>query len=124
MTEPTQAAGCLLWALALGAGLGVVYGFLRPLRPRLTHLADLLFVVVAFYAWLYLSFAICHGQIRLAGTLGLAAGCVAWESTVGRALRPVFFGFWRLLWVPVEKIVKIFHKNAKNYLHSGKNGLQ
>ena len=109
MTAPAQALRCLLWALALGAGLGVVYGFLRPMRPRLTHLADLLFVLAAFYAWLYLSFAICRGQIRLAGTFGLAAGCIAWESTLGRLLRPVFFGFWR----PIGKIVKIFRKNAK-----------
>lgn len=131
MTTPAQAAVCMAWALALGAGLGVVYGFLRPLRPRWTLLTDLVFVLAALYAWLFLGFAVCRGEIRLAGTGGLLAGCLAWELSLGRLLRPVFSGFWRvvggglrMIWLPFEKIMKFFRKNTKNYLHSGKNGLQ
>lgn len=96
MMAPSVAAARFGIGLLLGAGLGVVYGFLRPLRPKFTHLADLVFVVAMFWAWLYLSFAVCQGDIRLAITGALAIGCVAWEASVGRLLRPVFRGFWKI----------------------------
>ena len=39
---PVTAAYRMACALALGAALGLLYDFLRPLRPRHTVLADLL----------------------------------------------------------------------------------
>lgn len=127
MTEPVQAAGWFAQALLLGMGLGCLYGFLRPLRPRLTTLADLVFSAAAIWAWLVLSFGICGGDLRLSGTLALAAGGFCWELTAGRLLRPVFLGFWRLVgrvfgWItrPVQYFLKIFRKFIKNVLHKGK----
>ena len=70
-------------ACLLGVGLGILYGFLRPLRGRLTPLADLVFVVAAFWAWLQLCFGVCRGDIRLGCCMGLPAGIFCWELTVG-----------------------------------------
>ena len=127
MMTPAVAATRFGIGLLLGAGLGVVYGFLRPLRLKWTHLADLMFVIVLFWAWLYLSFAVCRGDIRLAITAALGIGCVAWEATAGRLLRPVFLWFWRIIGGifrfftrPVEKLLKNFRKNAKKLLANGK----
>ena len=124
---PSASAACFGAAVLLGAGLGLLYGFLRPLRPRLTHLADLLFVIAAFYSWIYLAFAICGGDIRLAYTAGLLVGGFAWEMTVGKWLRPLFFGFWRCVSKffrfftrPVEKISKKFIKSVKKLLANEK----
>ena len=114
MTAPEAAAGFFLLAFGLGCGLGLLYGFLRPLRPKWTNLSDFLFLLGAFWAWLYHSFGICGGDIRPAYALGLGLGCVAFDCSVGRIIMPAFSGFWHLaarmlhfLWYPVEKISKI-----------------
>ena len=52
-------------ACLLGVGLGVLYGFLRPLRPRHTGLSDALFLLGAAWSW--------FGQVPA----GLAAGLFA-----------------------------------------------
>ena len=52
------------FAILLGLPLGCWYDFLRPLRPRFTHLSDFVFMVGAVYLWLYQSFAICRGDMR------------------------------------------------------------
>ena len=96
MTAPEVAAGYFLRAFFLGCGLGVLYGFLRPLRPKWTALADGLFLLGAFWAWLTLSFGICGGDIRLVYTLGLGLGCLVFDRALGRLLKPVFGGFWNL----------------------------
>lgn len=105
------------WAACmLGCGLGLLYGFLRPLRPRLTHLTDGVFVIAAGWSWLVLSFGICHGDLRLGYSAGLAIGAFFWELTVGKLLRPVFWGFWRLvgkiLVTPWRLLRKIFQKTG------------
>ena len=97
MNAPLTAAGRFAMALLLGAGLGLYYGFLRPLRRKHVHLADMLFLPGMVVAWLYLSFAVCRGDLRLAYTAGLLVGAIVWECTLGQLLRPVFFGLWRLL---------------------------
>ena len=96
MTAPSVAAGFFLRACTLGCGLGFLYGFFRPLRPRWTTAADGAFFVAAFWCWLYLSFGVCGGDIRLAYILGMWLGCLVFDRTVGRWLRPVFGGFWNL----------------------------
>ena len=97
MTAPADAAGRFLWACLLGAVLGLIYGFLRPMSRRRTILADGLFLAAAVWVWLYHSFAVCRGDIRLGCGAGLLGGGLAWELTLGRLLRPVFSGFWKLI---------------------------
>ena len=120
MTGPALDGWRFLCACGIGLCLGVYYGFLRPLRPRHTGLSDLLFLPALGYAWLYLSFAVCRGDIRLSYTAGLFLGAAVWELTAGKWLRPVFQGFWQLIsriwtgiWRPFQKIFKKIYKIAK-----------
>jgi hypothetical protein len=115
MTAPLQAAVRFIWGLGLGSGLGVLYGFLRPLRPRWTAFTDLLTVAAALWAWIWLSFGICRGDIRLGATAALGLGAFLWELTAGRLLRPVFRLFWQgvqgifsIFFMPFQKILQIF----------------
>ena len=94
MNTPQTAFSRFCVAVAMGLGLGLYYGFLRPLRPKHTHLSDFLFCLGGFWAWIYLSFGVCLGDIRIAYTAGLAVGGFLWEITLGRLLRPVFQKFW------------------------------
>ena len=114
MTDPTLATQRFLAACLIGAALGIVYGFLRPLRPRFTAAADLVFLAAAFFGWLQLAFRICMGDVRIAYLAGMGLGTVCWEISAGRLLRPIFFIFWhtlghilRFLMKPVKKILKI-----------------
>ena len=109
MTAPALFLQRYLAACALGVGLGVWYGFLRPVRPR--TLGDLLFLPILFWAWLYLSFGICKGDLRLGYCSGLLVGGLAWEWTVGRWLRPIFsgfWGFWQKIFIKLWKNIIIF----------------
>lgn len=112
---PAQAAVRFGWGLVLGGGLGLLYGFLRPLRRRHQLLPDTLFIAAAFYAWLILSFPICQGDIRLGITAALPIGGILWEMTAGRVLRPVFCLFWKVVFrifsilsLPFKKIIGFF----------------
>ena len=119
MTTPAQAFYRFCVALVLGCGLGLYYGFLRPLRPRLTTLSDLLFLPAAGWIWIYLSFGVCAGDIRMGYTLGLFCGGFLWELTVGRLLRPLFYAFWRAVGNILAfffRPIKIFTKKAAKYL--------
>lgn len=117
LTGPALDAARFLYACLLGGALGLYYGFLRPLRPRHTALSDLLFLPALGWAWLYLGFAICRGDIRLGYCSGLLIGAMVWEWTAGRCLRPVFFWFWAVIskiwgvFSPLPK--KIFKKIGK-----------
>ncbi len=117
MTAPTTDLHRVLWGLGLGYGLGVVYCFLRPLRPKYTALSDLLFCPPAFYVFLYFSFAVCQADLRFGYTLSLFAGGWLFTVTLGRLLAPLFRGFWRIL-IGIGhsflcKIKKIFEKGKK-----------
>jgi hypothetical protein len=120
MNPPSVAAYRLLCALLLGIGLGVFYGFLRPLRRRHKHIADFLFILALFPAWIYFAFAIAGGDLRFGYTAGLLGGILLWEATFGKWLRPVFAAFWRFIYkiyrfftMPFRKIFKILAKIAK-----------
>ena len=115
MTDPAFAARALLMALGMGAALGGVYGFLRPLRPRLTALADLSFVAAACWVWLVHTFAVCGGDSRPVCLLVMLAGGLVWEWTLGRLLRPVFALFWRGIGWPLKK-VRIILRKFHNFL--------
>lgn len=127
MISPQAAAQRLLWSLAIGAALGLLYGSLRPLRPKWTAICDLIFVIGVFLGWLYVAFAVCGGDMRFALLLAMAAGGVLFDMTVGRLLRPVFRGFWGLLgkiwgilWFPLGKILKKLKNFRKILLAFGK----
>ena len=51
MTVPSVAAVRFLTACFYGVLLGVLYGFLRPLRRKMTNFADAIFVFAAAWAW-------------------------------------------------------------------------
>lgn len=104
MTPPGMALGYFAAALALGAGLGVVYSFLRPVKRR--WLADLVFVLCAGWAWLVLAFRICRGDLRGAYLLGMAVG--AWGTK--SLFRTFFTCFWNIIAIPAKKISEIAKK--------------
>lgn len=114
MTVPAIAAQRVLWALAVGAFLGLCYDFLRPLRRRHHVPGDLLFVLVAFFAWVWYSFQICRGDIRLGGTVALGLGMILWMGTASMVIRKVFYWFWlaifQILSVFTLPFAKIFTK--------------
>ena len=115
------------WAYVFGLELGLCYGFLRPLRPRHTGAADLLFLLALYRKAAVLMFGVCGGELRPACLLVLFLGIWSFDRTAGRLLRPLFAGFWkiagrlrRLVARPLKKISQI----AKNMFASGENGLQ
>ena len=70
MTAPALAAHRFLCCCLLGAALGVYYEFLRPLRPRHTFAADVLFLSGGAWVWLLMSFRVCRGDLRLGYSAG------------------------------------------------------
>ena len=122
MTAPWEAFRLFLLALGLGAVAGVIYSFLRPLRPRFTALADLLFLAGLYYLWLEHSFRFCRGDIRLWNGLGILLGAWGFDRLLGRRLLPFFSGFWKLvrsifrilLWP--GKIFMEFLRKIRNFL--------
>ena len=84
-------------SLVIGLGLGVFYCFLRPLRPKLTALADGIFVTCSLIGWTYAAFYFCRGDIRMGYTFGFFLGMGIGWRTLGLWLSPVFFAFWRLV---------------------------
>lgn len=116
---PTEGALRLLLSALVGAILGLVYGFLRPLRPRLTGFADSVFSLAAVTAWVIISFPICRGDIRPVFFFAMVAGCLGWEMTVGRFLRGIFSGFWK----PSKIFLKFLRKKAKKLFATGKKSV-
>jgi hypothetical protein len=114
MTVPEEAALRVLWGLAVGACLGLCYDFLRPLRRRHNTPADIVFVIAALFGWVWYSFRICGGDIRLGGTAALGMGMLLWLGTVSMAARKAFYWFWlaifRIISVFLLPFVKIFEK--------------
>ncbi|MBQ3504239.1 MAG: hypothetical protein IJA75_06020 [Oscillospiraceae bacterium] len=114
MTVPAIAAGRFAVSCLLGAVLGGIYGFLRPVRRRHTVFCDSLFLLCCAGVMVYLGFGVCGGDLRLGCIGGLLLGGAAWEGTAGRLLRPVYGAFWAvgrkildILLYPGKKILKI-----------------
>ena len=126
MTSPAVAWLCSLHALGLGMVLGCLYGFLRPLRPRVTHLADGLFVLGCGWAWVYHSFALCGGDPRVGYLPAAVLGGLLWEKTAGKLLCPLWTHFWRIIGGflgTLRKMMKnIFGKMKKLFAYLGKWG--
>lgn len=121
MNGPGLDAWRFAMACLLGLGLGFFYSALRPLRQHHPVLSDLLFLPLLFYAWLYLGFALCRGDIRLSYCMGLVVGIFLWNITLGSWLQPVFsavwgvvFKIWNGFWSVFKKIFKKLYKNFKN----------
>jgi hypothetical protein len=121
MNRPAQEAYWLLIFMASGCGLGLFYGFLRPLRRRYSWPADLLFVAAAGAVWVYLGFGLCGGDLRIGCLAGLFLGIFLFDRWPGRLLRPVFSGFWEgiggffsFVGRPVIKLLKKIVKFTKN----------
>ena len=112
MTTPAVAAQRYLWGLALGALLGVLYGFLRPLGRRKRALADFLFLLGVFPVWIYFSFAVCQGDLGLGYLSSLFLGGFLFECTLGRLLRRVWGWIWTPVWAFFRLFRKIFEKMA------------
>lgn len=131
MNAPAQAFRHLLTALGMGLGLGLVYGFLRPLRRGRAVLPDLILALFALYLSIHLGFGVCGGDLRLGYWAGLLGGAFLWEGTLGRLLRPFFVRFWHITgqiltfpWRLMKKITKKLVVFRKKYLHLGKNRVQ
>lgn len=92
-------AGRFLIACLMGVGLGLFFGFLRPLGRK----ADGIFLLGAFWCWLELGFRVCRGDLRLVYTFGLFAGALVCHWTVGGLLSGIFSAFWRILGRFMEK---------------------
>lgn len=122
MTVPAVGIRCFGVSCLWGLGLGLLYGFLRPLRPKHTALADTAFLFAAVYGFLQVGFRVCGGDIRLGILLGQALGFCGVENTLNRWLRPVFSGFWRLWGLLGRKIstpLKKFFQFSKILFASG-----
>ena len=123
MTTPTIAALRFLQGLYLGAGLGLWYGFLRPLGRRRRTFADILFLAGVFPTWLYFSFAVCQGDLNLGYLSSLPIGGILLDRTLGFLLRPVFGKLWMPVWAfsgLIRKIFKKFYCFLKKIFASGK----
>ena len=90
MTAPALAAARFGAALAVGAILGPIYDFLHPPGARHKHFPDLIFVIFCFWAWVYLSFGLCRGDLRWAYTAGMGLGFWLYWISIGKCLRPIF----------------------------------
>ena len=123
MTVPAVAFHRFLTGLALGCALGILYGFLRPVRRGRAVIPDLVFAAVAGWVYLYYGFAVCRGDLRMGYMAALAVGALAWDRVFGRGLLPIYRGFWAQIGKflrGIEKIVKKFLKIVKFFFASGK----
>ena len=127
MTVTVGAQGAaLLWAMALGLGLGVIYDMgraLRRQRPGTTAAVDLTFAAV-YYLALWLT-AIYMGGLRLFQCLGVCVSAGTYFLTVSPHLVVLF---QRVLYIlgnvrrKIRRILKkfmyFFRKNAKKVFPS------
>ena len=107
----------LLWSLCLGFALGLGFDVVRPLRPR--FLGDLIYLCFLFWIWLYFTFGICLGDLRLGYLFGAILGVFLWEKGPGRLTKPFFAGFWNILSLPFKKFLKFF-KKILNFLFASR----
>lgn len=127
MNPPLDAAWRFLPAILLGCALGILYGFLRPLRQKSGWLPDLIFLAATLWVWTVLSFGICRGDLRPAYTLTLLLFALLWDRSLGRWLMPVFSAFWKGLFrgasrifLPLKKFSAKCKFFAKRLFASGK----
>jgi hypothetical protein len=123
MSTPEIAFQRFLTGLALGCLLGVVYGFLRPVRRGKAILPDLVFAFFTGWGYLYYGFAVCRGDLRMAYFAAPILGAIVWDRSIGRWLRPIYDGFWKCIGKilgPFRKIMKKTWIFVKFLFASGK----
>ena len=117
MTAPAEAWRALGAALLLGAGLGLYYEALCPLRMKWTALADLLFTAALLPAWVVLCFGLCGGEVRFFQSLGLLAGAAGVHLTlgwrIGRALTGAFRRIRQKFQTGIQSLSLFFRKRRK-----------
>jgi hypothetical protein len=113
---PAVSAYRLLTGLLLGGVLGVVYSFLLLPGEKHRHLMDLLFSAVSVWVWLYHSFSVCCGDIRVVYLLGMLTGLLLWKATAGTWLMPVFGVFWKF----IGAVLGVFLFPWKKFLYFSK----
>ena len=116
----------LLWAAALGGGLGLLYDLGRALRREKQHLTvpvDMLFALV-FFLGLWLTSIYTRG-LRLYQCLGVALGAAAYFLTLspcvvglGRQILRALGRLRRRLQEPLKKSVLFFQKLLKKLFSS------
>lgn len=124
---PAVSAFRLLTSILLGGALGILSSFLQPPGRKHRHLMDLIFSLGTAWVWIYHSFAVCRGDIRIVYLAGMGAGLLLWEATAGRWMHPVFGMLWKFLagvWQFFLFPWKNFWIFQKFCLHLRKNGLQ
>ena len=94
MIPPAESARRLIAAALFGCALGLVYGFLRPLRKKSAAFGDVVFLLVFLFCLVELDFGVCGGDLRPWELSMVLLALTVWELTAGRLLRPLFFGFW------------------------------
>ena len=119
----SPAGGALRFAAAflLGAGLGVFYAFLRPLRRRRNWTWDLVFLIGLYWVWILHGFALCAGDIRPVYTPAMAAGAAVTGKLI--PLGRIFVPFWAVIGTIFAPAEKFFQKTAsflKKLFASGK----
>lgn len=118
MMPPAETARQFLPAILLGCALGVFHGFLRPLRLRIGWPAELPLCAAMVWGWLYLSFAVCRGDLRPAYTLCYLFSAILWDRTLGRWVGPLFSFFWQGIFQFLgflSRFWKNFSRKCKNY---------
>ena len=123
---PAVAAWRLGCSVILGGCLGLFYGFLRPVGRRHRLLADVIFALGTVWAWIWLCFAVCRGDIRMVYLPAMGTGFLLWERSFGQWLRPVWTGFWEglawvfrfflLPWKKILEITKILFASAEKWV--------
>ena len=84
---------CLLYALLTGAGCGIFYGILAPLRKLRCSTADALFALGCFVAAFLLGQGICGGKLGVFEVMCLGLGFWGYRS-IKKA--PLCKGSWIL----------------------------
>jgi hypothetical protein len=82
---------------------------------------------VALLSWIWYSFKICRGDIRLGGTIAMGLGIVLWLVTASVAVRKLFYWLWLVIFriwfafsYPFTKIFKIIGLFVKKVFAYGK----
>lgn len=120
-------------AMLLGIVCGMMYDLLRPVRLRrrynkpLTHVVDIVFVLIVLLAVFLFALRIGQGEFRLFMLCGFLAGGVLYFLLLSPLLRPLW-DFWAqaaacflsLLWKPIALLGRTTKKigtAAKKYFH-------
>lgn len=83
MTGPVTEAIAYVRALEMGVILAVLFDFLS-LIPASNICKDVLFYCVTVYAWFWLSFYVCNGDIRLPYFIGSIYSFLMWNQVISK----------------------------------------